>query len=176
MGKIGYLIAKKAQVAFNMEIIYHDIIRKSADVEAEIKATFYPSLPKMLASSDCVVLATPSSPDRSKLISNSTLSHFKHGSRFINVARGSLVDEEALVEALESGKISAAMLDVHEQEPNVNEKLARMRNVTLTCHNAGGTLETHYGFEKQSMENIEAVLAGRDPISPVNLHLMQNSK
>lgn len=172
LGKIGYLIAKKAQLAFDMKIIYYDVLRKSTDVETDLKATFYPDLATMLSHSDCVVLATPSSPDRSKLISRSALSHFKQGSRFVNIARGSLVDEEALIEALETGRISAAMLDVHEQEPKVNEKMARMRNVTLTCHNAGGTLETHYGFEKVSMENIEAVLKGGEPISPVNLHLM----
>jgi len=69
-----------------------------------------------------------------------------------------------------------AMLDVHEHEPKVNEKLASMRGVVLTCHNAGGTLETHYGFERISMENIDAVLKGKEPLSPVNLHLMSNHK
>lgn len=156
-----------------MKIIYHDILRKPADLEAEINAAFYPDLAAMLGLSDCTVLATPSG---SKLISRESLTHFKPGSRFVNIARGSLVDEDALVEALESRRIIAAMLDVHEHEPKVNEKLAKMRNVVLTCHNAGGTLETHYGFEKMSMENIDAVLKGREPLSPVNLHLMPKSK
>ncbi len=176
LGKIGFLIAKKAYQAFSMKILYYDVIRKSKDMEAEAQATFCDDLPTMLSVSDCVILATPGSPTGSKLINRSTLSHFKPGSRFINIARGSLVDEEALVEALESGKISAAMLDVHEHEPKVNEKLAKMRGVTLTCHNAGGTLETHYGFEKLAMENIDAVLKGREPLSPVNLHLMGKGK
>jgi lactate dehydrogenase-like 2-hydroxyacid dehydrogenase len=159
-----------------MKIIYYDVIQKSAETEAELNATFYSDLATMLGLSDCTVLATPASPNGSKLISRSTLSHFKEGSRFVNIARGSLVDEEALVEALESGRIVGAMLDVHEHEPKVNEKLANMRGVALTCHNAGGTLETHYGFERISMENIDAVLKGREPLSPVNLHLMSNHK
>jgi lactate dehydrogenase-like 2-hydroxyacid dehydrogenase len=163
-------------LAFGMRIIYYDVVRKSAEVEAELKATFYPDLAAMLGLSDCIVLATPASPTGSKLICRSTLSYFKKGSRFVNIARGSLVDEEALVEALESGRIVGAMLDVHEHEPKVNEKLANMRGVALTCHNAGGTLETHYGFERISMENIDAVLKGREPLSPVNLHLMSNHK
>jgi lactate dehydrogenase-like 2-hydroxyacid dehydrogenase len=159
-----------------MKIIYYDVIRKSEEIEAELKATFYSDLETMLSLSDCTVLATPSSPNGSKLICRSTLSHFKKGSRFINIARGSLVDEEALVEALESGRIVGAMLDVHEHEPNVNKKLANMRGVALTCHNVGGMLEKHHGFERISMENIDAVLKGREPLSPVNLHLMSNHR
>lgn len=163
-------------MAFSMKIIYYDVIRKSEETEAEIEATFYSDLATMLGLSDCIVLATPASPTGSKLICRSTLSQFKKGSRFVNIARGSLVDEDALVEALESGRIVGAMLDVHEHEPKVNEKLASMRGVVLTCHNAGGTLETHYGFERISMENIDAVLKGKEPLSPVNLHLMSNHK
>jgi lactate dehydrogenase-like 2-hydroxyacid dehydrogenase len=159
-----------------MKVIYYDVIRKSAEMEAEINATFYSDLPTMLGHSDCTVLATPASPNGSKLISRSTLANFKFGSRFVNIARGSLVDEEALVEALESGRIVGAMLDVHEHEPKVNEKLAKMRAIALSCHNAGGTLETHYGFERISMENIDAVLKGREPLSPVNLHLISKPK
>jgi len=69
-----------------------------------------------------------------------------------------------------------AMLDAHEHEPKVNKKLVNMRGVALTCHNAGGMLEKHHGFERISMENIDAVLKGREPLSPVNLHLMSNHR
>jgi lactate dehydrogenase-like 2-hydroxyacid dehydrogenase len=156
-----------------MNILYHDIIQRSEAEEAEIEATFYRDLHEMLALSDCVILATPSTKDGSKLVNAATLAHFKRGSRFVNIARGSLVDENALVAALQSGHLAAAMLDVHEHEPQVDARLARMANVTLTCHNAGGTLDTHYGFERLGMENIDAVLKGREPLSPVNLHLLR---
>lgn len=156
-----------------MEILYYDLERKSTEIEDSVKATFYQNLPSMLSISDCVMLATPSTGDGSKLISAATLAYFKPGARFVNIARGSLVDEDALVEALQSGRVGSAMLDVHANEPNVDKRLAAMRNVILTCHNAGGVLETHIGFERLGMENIEAVLNGREALSPVNAHLMK---
>lgn len=69
-----------------------------------------------------------------------------------------------------------ATLDVHEHEPKVNKKLANMSGVALTCYNAGGTLETHCGFETMSMENIDVVLKGRESLSPVNFHLMSHQE
>ncbi|KAH8591061.1 D-isomer-specific 2-hydroxyacid dehydrogenase-like protein [Bisporella sp. PMI_857] len=172
LGNIGSLIAHKALHAFGLKIIYHDIIRKLPQQEAELQAIFYPSLPDLLSESDCVVLATPASPTGSKVISAETLTRFKPGSRFVNIARGSLVDEEALADALEQGKLVAAGLDVHEHEPSVNKRLAALRSVTLTSHNAGGTLDTHIGFEELAMRNVDCVLKGRGPVTPVNLHLM----
>lgn len=125
-----------------MKIKYYDVIRKPASIEAEIKAEFFSNLEDMLAISDCVVLATPASPDGRKLINKSTLSKFKRGSRFVNIARGSLVDEEAVADAVEEGRLIGVGLDVHEFEPQVNQRLKNLRAVTLTSHNAGGTLDT----------------------------------
>lgn len=125
-----------------MKIKYFDVIRKSPAQEAAIEAEFFANLDDMLAVSDCVILATPASPDGKKLITKGKLSKFKWGSRFINIARGTLVDEEALADALEEGRLVAAGLDVHENEPKVNERLKGLRQVNLTAHNAGGTLDT----------------------------------
>lgn len=111
-----------------MKIYYHDLFRKTTDQEQAISASFCKTLDELLAVSDCIVLATPFGG--SKLITKETLAKFKTGAKFVNIARGSLVDESALVEALKSGQISAAGLDVHENEPNVNQDLAKMRNVT----------------------------------------------
>ncbi|KAG4026656.1 hypothetical protein MFRU_038g00600 [Monilinia fructicola] len=176
LGNIGYNIARKAYLAFGMKILYHDIMRKSSSQEASIKAQFFTNLDEMLALSDCVVLATPASPDGSKFLDRERLSKFKEGSRFVNIARGVLVDETALAEAVESGKLVGIGLDVHEHEPRVNDRLKASRNVTLTSHNAGGTLETHIGFEELSMKNVDAVLKGREPLTPVNKHLMGKLK
>jgi phosphoglycerate dehydrogenase-like enzyme len=96
----------------------------------------------MLAMSDCVVLATPASPDGKKLMNKERIANMKFGSRFVNIARGSLVDEEALADAVEEGRLVGVGLDVHEFEPFVNDRLKGMRQVTLTAHNAGGTLQT----------------------------------
>jgi lactate dehydrogenase-like 2-hydroxyacid dehydrogenase len=142
LGNIGFEIARKAYLAFGMKIKYFDVIRKSKSKEAEIEAEFFTDVDAMLAISDCVVLATPASPDGRKLITKERLSKMKKGSRFVNIARGVLVDEEALADAVEDGTLVGVGLDVHENEPKVSERLKRLREVNLTAHNAGGTLET----------------------------------
>jgi lactate dehydrogenase-like 2-hydroxyacid dehydrogenase len=142
LGKIGYEIARKAYLAFGMKIKYFDVIRQSSARETEVEAEFLPDIDSVLAVSDCVVLATPASPDGKKLIDKERLSKMKMGSRFVNIARGMLVDDEAVADAVEEGRLIGVGLDVHENEPKVNERLKKMRQVTLTTHNAGGTLET----------------------------------
>lgn len=111
-----------------MKIYYQDIYRKSNEQEQSIGASYCATLDELLAVADCIVLATPFGG--SKLITKETLAKFKKGSKFVNIARGTLVDEAALVDALNSGQLSAAGLDVHENEPNVNKDLIKMRNVT----------------------------------------------
>ncbi|KAK0117795.1 hypothetical protein ONS95_012121 [Cadophora gregata] len=172
LGNIGYEIARKAYRAFGMKIKYYDVVRKDAAKEAEIEAEFFTDLNAMLAVSDCVVIATPASPDGKKLIGKERLSHFKMGSRLVNIARGSLVDDEAVADAVDEGRLVGVGMDVHENEPRVNERLKASKLVTLTSHNAGGTLETHIGFETLAMRNIDAVLKGKEPLTPVNKHLM----
>lgn len=144
LGAIGSLIAQKSHLALGLKIHYHDIVRKPAlESPSSLAAIYHDSLPSLLAVSDCVVLATPAIPNGKKLITAETLKHFKKGSRFVNIARGSLVDSEAVADTVEEGRLVAVALDVHEDEPNVNERLKGMREVTLTAHNAGGTLETY---------------------------------
>ena len=173
MGNIGFTIARKTYAAFGIKICYHDLVRKSESQERAVGAKFFPTLGGLLAAADGIVLATPLGGQ--KLITADVLKEFKKGSRFVNIARGTLVDEEALADALESGYISAAGLDVHLDEPNVNPRLAQMRNVSLTCHNAGGAMETRIGFEKLAMENVQRVLSGQDALTPVNKHMMVSS-
>lgn len=158
-----------------MRILYFDIVRKSSDVEAQTHAGFVPNLKDLVRQSDCVILATPSSPDGRELVDAEVFRHFKKGSRFINLARGNLVNEDSLADAIDAGTISSAMLDVHHFEPNVNNRLLNRREVMLTCHNAGGTVDTHIEFERLSMENIETVLSrGEVPKCAVNAHLINS--
>ena len=171
MGNIGFKLARKAYAALDMKIYYHDAVRKPEDQEAAVEARFCPTIEELVATADCVVLVIPMAVR--KVITRELLSKFKRGARFINVARGPLVDEEALADALESGHISAAGLDVHEDEPNVKKRLAQMRNVTMTCHNGGGAIETRINFERLAMENVDRVLTGREPLTPVNAHLLK---
>lgn len=172
LGDIGYMIAEKAKAAFGMKIVYHDVMRKSRDAENKLEAEFFEMLDSMLAVADCTIIATPYTG--SILIGRENISKLKKGSRLVNIARGGLLDEPALIDALKAGDLHAAALDVHQNEPRVNPVLASMENVTLTCHSAGGALETAVGFERLAMENIMAVLSGREPITPVNAHLLKH--
>ncbi|KAK4164283.1 hypothetical protein QBC43DRAFT_317903 [Cladorrhinum sp. PSN259] len=183
-GNIGQQIAAKlGNPAFGMKIAYFDVVRKSPTIESELGATSHDSLSSLMGASDCVVLCTPASPDGKPLITAETLAFLRPGTRFVNIARGSLVDEDALADAIESEVVSAAALDVHAEEPRLHPRLVKLASiegpnpgrVMLTCHNAGGTVETHVGFEELSMRNILAVLQGKDSITPVNLHFLAST-
>lgn len=197
LGKIGQLLASKlGNSTMGMKIAYYDVIRKPAALEKELGATFHPTLASLLAASDCAVLCTPASPDGGTVINAKTLASIKPGGRFVNIARGSLVDEDALADALEKGLVSSAGLDVHADEPRVSRRLLRFAGVELaqpgklnaqgqglnpgrlmlTCHNAGGTVDTHIGFEELAMRNVLAVLGGKEAITPVNMHFLKAAK
>jgi lactate dehydrogenase-like 2-hydroxyacid dehydrogenase len=174
LGNIGFRIAQKAHTAFGMKILYNDLVRKAPEVESSVEAVFYEELTDMLAVSDCVIVATPFGG--SKVLDGSTISKMKHGSRFCNIARGKLIDEDALISALESGQIAAAGLDVHYNEPHVNPRFANMKNVVVMCHTAGASIESHIGFEKLGMENLLSFLETGKALTPVNAHLLPNEK
>ncbi|KAL2108737.1 hypothetical protein VUR80DRAFT_3419 [Thermomyces stellatus] len=174
LGNIGYKIALKAHRGFEMKIVYNDLLPKTPEQEAALGgARRIEDLDELLGMSDCVVIATPGAGGK-KLLDAARISKMKKGSRLVNIARGSLVDEEALADALESGRLHAVGLDVHEHEPRVSPRLAANRNATLTCHNAGGAFETTSGFEELAMRNVLAVLSGEPALTPVNKHLMRN--
>ena len=154
-----------------MKILYTDLIRKNGEIEKSVDATFIKDLDELLGEADCVVVATPFSGQ--KLLTAEKFSKFKKGSRFINIARGSLVDEEALLSALESGQLVGAGLDVHADEPNVHPRLASHPKVMVMSHNAGGTVDTHIGFERLAMENIESFFKSGKALTPVNAHLIK---
>lgn len=174
LGRIGQRIAYKAKTAFEMKILYHDIVQMPASVERPLDAQYYKQLDDLLAESDVIVLATPFIGDA--VMNTARFGKMKHGSRFINIARGKLVDEDALIAALTSGQVSAAGLDVHYDEPNVNSQFATMNNVELLCHTAGASVNSHMGFEKQGMENILGFLEGGKAITPVNLQFFDQAK
>ncbi|KAI9705228.1 MAG: hypothetical protein M1820_005226 [Bogoriella megaspora] len=172
LGKIGFLVAQKAKAAFGMHIVYNDIVQLPREIEGKVDAEFYPKLEDMLAVADCVVVATPFGGE--KVLTKSTFQHFKQGSRVVNIARGKLVDEPALIEALDSGRLFAAGLDVHFDEPNVNEKLAKMRNVEVLSHTAGASIESHVGFERLGIENILEWARTGKALTPVNMQWIES--
>ncbi|KAL3429627.1 D-isomer specific 2-hydroxyacid dehydrogenase [Aspergillus tetrazonus] len=156
-----------------MSVHYYDVVRQSQDVERAIDVTYHDTLESLLKVSDCVSVHTPLNQHTKHLINHETLKMMKPGARLINTARGEVVDEETLIEALETGSLSAAGLDVHYHEPQVSPRLAAMDNVTLTTHIAGGALNTRIEFELNAMKNILATVGAQgeligQPFTPVN--------
>ncbi|KAK3077005.1 hypothetical protein LTS18_011450, partial [Coniosporium uncinatum] len=172
LGKIGYRIAQKAHQSFSMKVLYNDIRQMPSEIESPIEATYYKELDDMLAVADCVLVATPFAGD--KVLDAAKIKKIKKGSRIVNIARGKLIDEPALVKALESGHLESAGLDVHYNEPEVDAKLATMRNVELLSHTAGASVESHVGFERLGIENILGFFQSGKPVTPVNLHLLKS--
>lgn len=169
-GNVGQRIAHRCYHGFGMRIHFYDIASKPIELVASLDATAHDTLESLIRHSDCVVLCRPG--DAEPIINSQTLSQFRRGSRLVNIARGSLVDEQAVYEALRHDLLSSVALDVHADEPNVHQGLKQMANqgrAMLTCHNAGGTPGAHAGFESLSLKNVMAVLGGQEPLTPVNL-------
>jgi len=166
LGRIGHLVAQKAYFGLNTHIAYHDVMRAPLDTENEIKATYHPNLDTLLATSDCIVVCMPYFG--TKLMTAARFAQCKPGARFVIVSRGQLMDEAALIDALRTGHISAAGLDVYENEPHVSPELLDMQNVTMLPHCAGGSVESTAGFERLCVENIEAFFGSGVALTPVN--------
>jgi lactate dehydrogenase-like 2-hydroxyacid dehydrogenase len=172
LGRIGMRIAEKASRAFEMRVVYYDVVRM-AEREEGVGATFCETLEELLNVADCVLLATPFNGD--VLLSAKEFKLFKKGARLVNIARGKLVDEDALNAALDDGTVSAAGLDVHADEPRVNPRLAERRNVMCLSHTAGASVESHVGFERLGMENLLGWLEKGEEgvLSAVNLQWLK---
>ncbi|KAK6382942.1 hypothetical protein LTS17_003612 [Exophiala oligosperma] len=172
LGSISKKLVPKAQ-AIGMKVHYYDVLRQPLSEEERLDITYHETLEGLLGVADCVTLHVPLNAHTKNLINKERIACMKDGARLINTARGEIVNEEALIDALKAGKISAAGLDVHYHEPQVSPVLAKMDNVTLTTHNGGGVIETRMNFELNAMKNILAVVGpdGRvvgKPITPVN--------
>jgi lactate dehydrogenase-like 2-hydroxyacid dehydrogenase len=172
LGNISKKLVLKAQ-AIGMTVHYYDVFRQAAEEETRLQVTYHDTLEKLLSVADCVSLHTPLNAHTKHLINAESLLHMKDGARLVNTSRGEVVEEAALVSALESGKLSAAGLDVHYYEPQVSPVLAKMDNVTLTTHNGGGAIETRINFELFAMKNILATVGldgsfAGEPLTPVN--------
>lgn len=150
-----------------MRILYNDIRRLPEELEKGVEAVYYEKLDDMLKGADCIVLATPFVSN--KVMDAEKFAKTKKGSIFVNIARGKLVDEDALIGSLESGHLAFAGLDVHYDEPHVNPRFADMTNVEVLCHTAGASVESHMGFEKIGMENILNFFNTGKAVTPVNL-------
>ena len=134
LGRIGLEVAKRA-CGFDMNVLYHNRHRRPTEVEEQVRATYIPSLHELLRRADFVVAAVPGSKENFQLFGKAEFSAMKRTGVFINIARGSLVDQEALVQALREGTIAAAGLDVTQPEPLPRDHpLLSLSNLTITPH------------------------------------------
>jgi gluconate 2-dehydrogenase len=166
MGNIGAAIARRGRLGFNMPIIYSGNSRKPA-LEAELGATFH-SLDELLAKADFVCVVVPLSDKTRHLISRRELALMKTSAFLINIARGPVVDEPALIEALQNGTIRGAGLDVYEREPLAESPLFALKNAVTLPHIGSATSETRKAMADRAMDNLTAALKGRRPTDLVN--------
>ena len=166
LGQIGSAVATRA-LGFKMKILYTDLQRMDRSVEDQCRARFV-SLPELLAQADFVTLHVPLMPETTHLIGSTEMRQMKKSAFLINASRGPVVDEKALVEALQQGIIAGAALDVFEQEPKVHPKLLEMENVMLLPHIGSASLETREKMGFVAVQNILAALRRESPPNILN--------
>jgi len=166
MGRIGQAIARRGQRGFGMKVAYHDPYRASPDVEASL-GTQWMTLPGLLSVADHLVIMTPYSAATHHLVGARELAWMKPTATLTNIARGGVVDEPALVEALRTGVIAAAGLDVFEGEPAVLPALLTLDNLTLTPHIASASVATRRAMADLAVDNLRAAFGvGSQPGRP----------
>jgi glyoxylate reductase len=166
LGRIGSAVARRGQ-GFNMRILYYDIRRLHPAVEQQHQLQFFP-LRDLLQVSDFVTLHVPLTPETKHLIGAEELGLMKKTAYLINASRGPVVDEKALVEALRTGKIAGAGLDVFEAEPKVTPELLQVENTLLLPHIGSATDETREAMALRAANNILAAIRGQIPPDILN--------
>jgi lactate dehydrogenase-like 2-hydroxyacid dehydrogenase len=164
MGRIGQVMARRAR-GFDMDVVYHN--RERLPPEREHGATWFPDFHAMLPHCHFLSVHAPLRPATDKIINAHALSLLPDGAVFVNTARGGLVDEAALYEALTSGKLFAAGLDVFCSEPDYDRRFANLDNVILSPHVGSASRETRNAMGFRALDNIAAVLNGAGPIDPL---------
>jgi glyoxylate reductase len=164
MGKIGEAVARRAK-GFGMEVRYHNRHRRP-DAEQAVGARLVP-LDDLLRECDVVSLHAPLTDDTRHLIDADALARMPSHAVLVNTARGALIDEAALVDALRNGQIAAAGLDVFEREPALAVGLTALDNVVLAPHIGSATIDARSAMVRLCSENIVAVLRGEPPLTPV---------
>lgn len=165
MGNIGQAVARRA-LAFGMEVVYHNRHQLEKAIEEKYNAKYLP-MEELLKTSDAVSLNMPLTKETFHLIDEKALGMMKKTAFLVNTARGQVVDEKALIAALESGKIAGSGLDVFEDEPNIPQALLNLPNVTLTPHTGSATFEDRILTGREAADNIIAFFEGK-PRNVVN--------
>src|SRR6185437_1401717 len=161
MGRIGQAIARRLEASL-VPVVYH-----TRNPIAGLSYRHYPDLMEMAKAVDTLVLILPGGPSTTKIINAEVMKALGPRGVIINVARGTVVDEQALIAALKSGTILAAGLDVFEKEPNVPDELKALPNVVLLPHVGSASVVTRNAMDQLVVDNLKAWFAGKPPISPV---------
>jgi len=161
MGRVGQAVARRAH-GFEMTVLYHNSRRLSAEVEKNCGAA-YVSMDELFARADILTVHTPYSPATHHLLGAAQFAKMKPGAILINAARGGVVDDTALIEALKRGTIAAAGLDVFENEPTLNPDFLKLTNVVLTPHIASSSEATRRRMAMLAAENLVAALTTGKP-------------
>ena len=160
MGRVGQVTAKRAR-GFDMEIHYHN--RRRLDPNKENGAIYHEDLASLLPVSEFLAMHCPSLPETQDLLNAERIDQLPDGAIVVNSARGAVVDEDALIDALKSGKLAAAGLDVYKNEPNIRKDFAELDNVFLLPHVGSATKETRDAMGYRALDNLDAIFAGKEP-------------
>ena len=161
-GRIGQAVAQRAHHGFGMRIIYHSRRLANPDAEMRSGASRSDSLEALLEESDFVSLHCPSTPETHHLMNGKRLRLMQRHAYLINTSRGDVVDEDALITALDENWIAGAALDVYEGEPSINPGLLNRENLVLLPHLGSATVESRTAMGRRALANIDAYLAKRD--------------
>jgi glyoxylate reductase len=165
-GRIGYAVAKRA-LAFDMRILYHDTRRAEPELEKQVQAQ-YVDRDTLLREADFLSIHVPLTPETARFMSTPEFSLMKPTAYIVNTARGEVMDETALVEALKKKRIAGAGLDVFEHEPAIHPALFTMDNVILLPHVGSGSVETRTKMGLMAAENLIAAFEGKIPPNCLN--------
>ena len=162
MGRIGQAVARRAR-AFGLSIHYHNRHRLPKVVEAELQAQWHPNLDEMLGAIDLLTIHTPRNADSEGLIDADRIALLRPHVYVINTSRGGIVDEDALVDALENGRLAGAGLDVWQHEPRIDPRLLALPNVVMTPHMGSATFEGRLATGEKVITNIRMWADGHRP-------------
>ena len=162
MGRIGEAVARRCRAGFGMDVVFHNRSPKTVDGARQL-----PSVAAVAAAADVVVMTVAATPETRHLMGAEALAAMRPHAILVNVARGDVVDEAALIDALEAGRIAGAGLDVYEHEPRVPERLRALGNVVLLPHLGTAALEVREAMGRMALENAAAIAEGREPPNPV---------
>ena len=159
MGKVGQVMARRGR-GFDMEIHYCNRTRLDADLEED--AVFHPDPEEMLGVVDVFSLNCPATAQTTHWLNSERIARLRKGAIVVNSARGNVVDDDALIAALQSGHLASAGLDVFEGEPNLDPRYLELDNVFLLPHMGSATVETRNAMGFRCLDNLDAHFAGQD--------------